>query len=166
MVFSRPFAALVGSVAVHAHETVSRISPVEVPGRRLALGPAVLVEARGEDILRFLGDDQDERADFIDDLLKRCSQEELDQIMAALAQAMQQRAERGETVGEGVGRRRDRRGRRDEREVDVRDRRADRVNEVRDRRERRELEYWDRRDRRLAEVRDLREERRRRRRAA
>jgi hypothetical protein len=88
----------------------------------MAFGPAVLVEARGEDVLDFLGEDLDERADFIDDLLKRCSQEQLDEIMAALAEAMRIRAERGETeLGSG---RRDRTVRSIEREERRRRRRA------------------------------------------
>jgi hypothetical protein len=102
MSFSRMFASFVSTVAVGAHNTLSEVSPVDLPGRRMAFGPAVLVEARGEDVLDFLGDDLDERADFIDDLLKRCTQEQLDEIMAALAEAMRIRAGRGETeLGSG-----------------------------------------------------------------
>jgi hypothetical protein len=78
---------------------VSVVSPVEVPGRQLALGPAVVIEATGQDILDFLGEDLEERAEQIDELLKRCTQEELDEIFAALAEAMKIRAARGEEMG-------------------------------------------------------------------
>lgn len=101
MSLARMFASFVSTVAVGAHDVASDVSPGELPGRRLALGPAVLVEARGEDVLDFLGEDLNERAEFIDDLLKRCTQEQLDEIFAALAEAMKIRAERGEGMTGG-----------------------------------------------------------------
>lgn len=110
MSFTRMFASTFSSVAVSAHDVLSEVSPVDLPGRRMALGPAVLVEARGEDVLDFLGDDLDERAEFIDDLLKRCTQEQLDEILAALAEAMRVRAARGETELGSARRKRDRDG--------------------------------------------------------
>jgi hypothetical protein len=109
MSFARMFASTFSTVAVSAHDMLSEVSPVDLPGRRMALGPAVLVEAEGEDILDFLGDDLDERAEFIDDLLARCTQEQLDEILAALAEAMRVRALRGDTeLGTGRRSRRDR----------------------------------------------------------
>jgi hypothetical protein len=95
----RTIAKFVSQVAVGAHDAMSVVSPVEIPGRQLALGPAVVIEATGQDILDFLGEDLDERAESIDDLLKRCTQEELDEIFAALAEAMKIRAARGEEMG-------------------------------------------------------------------
>jgi hypothetical protein len=73
---------------------VSAVSPFEIPGRRFALGPAVLVEGNGQDILDFLGDDLGERAEEIDRILKRCTESELEEIMAALGEAMTIRAKR------------------------------------------------------------------------
>jgi hypothetical protein len=95
----RTIAKFVSQVAVGAHDAVSVLSPVEVPGRQLALGPAVVIEATGQDILDFLGEDLEERAEQIDELLKRCTQEELDEIFAALAEAMKIRAAPGEEMG-------------------------------------------------------------------
>lgn len=95
----RTIAKFVSQVAVGAHDAVSVVSPVDLPGRQLALGPAVVIEATGQDILDFLGEDIEERAESIDDLLKRCTQEELDEIFAALAEAMKIRAARGEEMG-------------------------------------------------------------------
>jgi hypothetical protein len=46
MSLTRTFASLVSTIAVNAHDTPSEVSPVELPGRRLTLGAAVLVEAR------------------------------------------------------------------------------------------------------------------------
>lgn len=96
---SRSLAMVTSSLGVAAHDVASRLSPVEVPGRRLVLGPTVLVRARGADILRFLGEDINQRADFLEELLGRCTQPELDEIMAALAQAMTQRAAREAAAG-------------------------------------------------------------------
>lgn len=101
---SRMLASFFSTVAVGAHDMASSVCPVELPGRRLALGPVVLVEARGKDVLDFLGEDLNERAEFIDDLLKRCTQEQLDEIFAALAEAMKIRAERGDGMAGGSGR--------------------------------------------------------------
>ena len=95
----RTIAKFVSQVAVGAHDAISVVSPVDVPGRQLALGPAVVIEATGQDILDFLGEDLEERAEQIDELLKRCTQEELDEIFAALAEAMKIRAARGATMG-------------------------------------------------------------------
>ena len=113
----RTIAKFVSQVAVGAHDAMSVVSPVDIPGRQLALGPAVVIEATGQDILDFLGEDLEERAESIDDLLKRCTQEELDEIFAALAEAMKIRAARGEEMSGGRRTRESSRARRMRREA-------------------------------------------------
>lgn len=92
----RSAARLSSFLALGAHDSLSAVSPFEIPGRRLAMGPAVLIEGTGNDILDFLGDDLQERAEEIDRILLRCEDPELEQIMEALNEALMIRARREE----------------------------------------------------------------------
>jgi hypothetical protein len=65
----------------------------QVPGRRLGLGLAVFLDKQGDDILEYLGDDVDERAERICKHLDGCTDSELQELLEAMQLAFLRRAE-------------------------------------------------------------------------
>jgi hypothetical protein len=86
-------ARLASMVAVEAHSSLAAVSPVGLPGRRLALTPAALVQGNGQDLLDFLGEDLQERAHQLVQVLKRCTETELAQLMETMNEALKLRAQ-------------------------------------------------------------------------
>ena len=72
----------------------------EVPGgdtislRRLGFGVSMVMDPRGSTLLDALGDDLDERAHTMDGFLNRCSDEELNELLATFLEAAARRAAR------------------------------------------------------------------------
>lgn len=62
------------------------------PARRLGLGFAMLVDAQGETLLEFLGEDRHERAATLERILDTMTEEQLDELLAAFHEAAQRRA--------------------------------------------------------------------------
>ena len=65
-----------------------------IPLRRIGFGVSMVMDPRGSTLLDALGDDLDERAHTMDRFLNRCSDEELNELMAAFQEAAARRAAR------------------------------------------------------------------------
>ena len=65
-----------------------------IPLRRIGFGVSMVMDPRGSTLLDALGDDLDERAHTMDRFLNRCSDEELNELMAAFQAAVARRAPR------------------------------------------------------------------------
>lgn len=85
-------AKLASTVAVGVHDTLSTVSPIGLPGRSLALAPAMLGEGTGQDVLDYLGHNTRERARQMGRILGRFTEPELAQLMEAVNEALQLRA--------------------------------------------------------------------------
>jgi hypothetical protein len=68
-----------------------------IPLRRFGFGVSMVMDPRGSTLLDVLGDDLDERAHTMDRFLKRCSDEELTELLAAFQEAASRRAYRPQT---------------------------------------------------------------------
>jgi hypothetical protein len=65
-----------------------------IPLRRFGFGVSMVMDPRGSTLLDALGDDLEERAHTMDRFLKRCSDEELTELLAAFQEAATRRAAR------------------------------------------------------------------------
>ena len=65
-----------------------------IPLRRIGFGVSMVMDPRGSTLLDALGDDLDERAHTMDRFLNRCSDEELNELLAAFQAAAARRAAR------------------------------------------------------------------------
>ena len=65
-----------------------------IPLRRIGFGVSMVMDPRGSTLLDALGDDLDERAHTMDRFLNRCSDDELNELMAAFQEAAARRAAR------------------------------------------------------------------------
>ena len=90
----RTAARLTSTVATGAHDSASTLSPVRLPGRRYLVAPAMIFDPEGQDLLDFLGEDTGERAERMEKLLDRCSEEELALLLAAMQEAIYRRSTR------------------------------------------------------------------------
>lgn len=104
----RTAARLTSTVATGAHDSVSTLSPVKLPGRRYAVAPALIFDPEGQDILDFLGEDTAERAGRMETLLDNCSEEEVALLLAALQEAIYRRSTRGRNGSDQQTKRRSR----------------------------------------------------------
>ncbi len=86
-----------------AGRAVSRGQPRTDLGRRaltpfpcggIGFGVSMVMDPRGSTLLDALGDDLDERAHTMDRFLNRCSDEELNELLAAFQEAAARRAAR------------------------------------------------------------------------
>jgi hypothetical protein len=97
-----PLNKLTGSVLSlvgHTVLDVTSIPPLDVlPGRRAVLGAAVFLDANGSDILDFLGDDLDERADTLQRIFDGCDEDELGELLEAVQEAFVRRARRQQQI--------------------------------------------------------------------
>ena len=65
-----------------------------IPLRRMGFGVSMVLDPRGSTLLDALGDDCDERAHTLDRFLNRCSDDDLNELLAAFQEAAARRAAR------------------------------------------------------------------------
>jgi hypothetical protein len=65
-----------------------------IPLRRIGFGVSMVMDPRGSTLLDVLGDDLDERAHTLDRFLNRCTDEEVNQLLAAFQEAAARRGAR------------------------------------------------------------------------
>jgi hypothetical protein len=86
-------ARLAGRTVVEASLAATSVPFVDtVPVRRVGFGLAMFLDPKGSNLLDFLGDDLDERARTIDHFLSQCSEEEVNELLAAFQAAVLRRA--------------------------------------------------------------------------
>ncbi len=68
-----------------------------VPLRRVGFGVSMVMDPRGSTLLDVLGDDLDERAHTMDRFLSRCTDSEVNELLAAFQEAAARRAARAVT---------------------------------------------------------------------
>jgi len=70
-----------------------------IPLRRLGFGVSMVMDPRGSTLLEVLGDHLDERAHTMDRFLNRCTDEELNDLLASFQEAAARRAARRRPAG-------------------------------------------------------------------
>ena|SRR2546428_4821152 len=93
-------ARLAGRTVVEANLAVTSIPGADtIPVRRMGFGLAMFLDPKGSNLLDFLGDDLDERAETMDRFLSRCSEDEVNELLTAFQEAASRRARRNGSIG-------------------------------------------------------------------
>ena len=88
-------ARLVGRTVTKANLAVTSLPGGDAtPLRRIGFGVCLVLDPDGSNLLEFLGDDVDERAETLDQFLSRCSDSEINELFMALQAAVVRRSRR------------------------------------------------------------------------
>jgi hypothetical protein len=88
-------ARLAGRTVVEANLAVTSLPGADtILVRRMGFGLAMFLDPKGSNLLDFLGDDLDERAETLDRFLSHCSEDEINELLTAFQEAAWRRARR------------------------------------------------------------------------